>query len=248
MAYSTGPDWHDARIIQNWPGLSGSELRNKVQTVVAYQLGSRNVASWGFLTDVEANDANIFDLFKLYLDPSFKDQSERPISAIQARACFRDYLRCVRKYVEQMFEETIPYFDEKHVEYVFSTPTTWTSPAMIHQIENSLKEAGFADGHRRRIKMGLTEAEAAAVYASKQSHRMGEVILVCDAGGGTTDLNILKVRETYRRHTGLDQLIYVEGRAIGSALIDWKVRGAHMHFEDIDGLTSTGTPVDHRQA
>ena len=94
---------------------------------------------------------------------------------------------------------------------------------MIDQIDKTLREAGFEDTHNRRSRIGLTEAEAAAVYASKHNHRKGEVILVCDAGGGTTDLNALKVDSTARRQTGLNQLVFVEGQAIGSALIDYRV-------------------------
>lgn len=40
---------------------------------------------------------------------------------------------------------------------------------MIAEMERLIKGAGFgSDGQDRRVKIGLTEAEAAAVYASKQ--------------------------------------------------------------------------------
>ena len=106
VAYSTGPDWHDPKVIQIWPGLAGQELRNKVTSALSYEPRTRNVVSWGFTTDLEADCGDTHDLFKLYLDPSFNGGNEERLPAAQARACFRDYLQCVRKYVEQTFEES----------------------------------------------------------------------------------------------------------------------------------------------
>lgn len=121
-----GPDWHEPKVVQNWPGLSGSELHNKVTSALTYASGTWTVAGWGFLTDVEANDPNTFDMFKLNLDPAYQDTSQRPITAPQARTFLRDYLRCVRNYIEQTFEESTPRFKEMRIEYTFSTPTTWS--------------------------------------------------------------------------------------------------------------------------
>ena len=224
MAYSRAPDWAEPRIIQSWPGLGPHELRNKVKSALKYRVDSPYVESWGFATDTDALDANTFNLFKLNLDERYQDPSENPLPPSDARACLRDYLRCVREHVEHRFEESDPHFSEMNIEYVFSTPTTWTEPGMVHSIEMTLREAGFANGFNRRIKIGLTEAEAAAVQASKNNHRESEVILVCDAGGGTTDVNILRIRNAQRKHVGLDQLGCVEGESIGSALIDFQVR------------------------
>ena len=195
---------------------------------MTYADNGRDVISWGFLVDLDANYAGTFDAFKLNLDPAYTDQFEDPISADQARIYFRDYLRCLRNYIEQTLEQSIPRFRDKYIEYTFSTPTTWTNPGMIDSIERALKEAGFADGYNRRIRMGLTEAEAAAVHASKNNHRQGDVIMVVDAGGGTTDINVLKVRDTKRKHMGLEQLEPVEGNAIGSALVDFKVSAVYL--------------------
>ena len=75
---------------------------------------------------------------------------------------------------------------------------------MIAELERLIKGASFGDdGPYHRVTIGLTEAEAAAVYASKQQFEVGysqfalsfpsanifqkdDVILICDSGGGTT--------------------------------------------------------------
>ncbi len=63
---------------------------------------------------------------------------------------------------------------------------------MITETEKLIKQAGFGENARQAVRISLTEAEAAAVYASEQSYEKGDVLLVCDAGGGTTDVNILR--------------------------------------------------------
>jgi hypothetical protein len=46
-------------------------------------------------------------------------------------------------------------------------------------------------------------------------------LLVCDAGGGTTDLSVLRVTNTYGQSISLEQLDVVFGETIGSAAIDF---------------------------
>lgn len=95
---------------------------------------------------------------------------------------------------------------------------------MLAQIEHLIRQAGFGSTARERSSVYLTEAEAAAIYASRQSMLKGETFLVCDAGGGTTDLNVLRVESTAQGRFELMPLCWTEGEAVGSTLIDWKVR------------------------
>lgn len=95
---------------------------------------------------------------------------------------------------------------------------------MLAQIERIIRAAGYGQSERERASVYLTEAEAAAIYASKQSMLKGETFLVCDAGGGTTDLNILRVESTAQGRFELLPLCWTEGEPVGSTLIDWKIR------------------------
>lgn len=96
---------------------------------------------------------------------------------------------------------------------------------MLAELEKIIRSAGFGnEPEREHVSISLTEAEAAAIYAAKQSMQQGEVYLVCDAGGGTTDLNILKVQSAARNRMELVPLSWTEGEAIGSTLIDWRIR------------------------
>ena len=100
---------------------------------------------------------------------------------------------------------------------------------MLAQIEKIIHAAGFGQTERERASVYLTEAEAAAISASKQYLAKGEVFLVCDAGGGTTDLNVLKVECADRHSTMLLPLSWTEGEAVGSTVIDYRVRNNVKH-------------------
>jgi hypothetical protein len=209
--------------IQHWPGKLGHENRNKVDTAVAYDPHTHHPVTWGFLIDKERGDLEVQSLFKLYLDPTHQDEFRNRPSLEEARRWYTDYLHCIYQAIAQHFDETYPRWSTKKIEFAFSVPTTWKNPAMIAATEGLIREAGFGRGTDHVLRISLTEAEAAAAYASKQSYQKGDVFLVCDAGGGTTDVNILKVKNSMYGQTELEPLSWVEGIAVGSTLIDFKV-------------------------
>jgi len=224
VAYSKGPDFEELRAIQRWPGTFGSTLVNKVKTAVCYDLSSGDLATWGFQCDPNDESLEFNELFKLYLDPMYQDNDETAPTLAEAQKWFCDYLRSLYKYIVKHLDETTKHFWDNNVEFVFSIPTTWKHPATQAKMEALIKSAGFENSTNHRASITLTEAEAAAVCASKQQMHRDEVFLVCDAGGGTTDLNVLKVTFAARQQTQLEPLSSNEGRAIGSTLIDHKVR------------------------
>lgn len=168
------------------------------------------------------------ELFKLYLDPHYQDSSEDAPTLQEARRWFQDYLSCLHAYLQEHFIKTVPRFEQKRIEYVFSVPTTWKDPATIARTEGLIRAAGFgsSENKKNRASVYLTEAEAAAVYTSKQSMDEEDVFLVCDIGGGTTDLNVLKVKSAHVGNVELEPLSWVEGMAVGSILIDFKAQQA----------------------
>jgi hypothetical protein len=96
------------------------------------------------------------------------------------------------------------------VHYVFSVPTVWEGTAVAKAFEQVVKKAGFGEAADHCIEVNYTEAEAAAIYtawnAKNQQHvhsggdyradgrlsseglslQQGDILLVCDSGGGTT--------------------------------------------------------------
>jgi hypothetical protein len=107
------------------------------------------------------------------------------------------------------------------VEY-FSVPTTWKDPVMIADIERMIRQAGYGKHANHRLVISLTEAEAAAENTANQQLQKGDIFLVCDSGGGTTDTNLPKVTSASRGRMPLEPLRYNEGEAIRSTFIDYR--------------------------
>lgn len=218
-----GPEWPDPKIIQRWPGKLGHELRNKVDSSVSYDLDP--VTSWGFLCDPADERFEYNTLFKSYLDPGLEyDDIKGMPSTSEARTWYYDYLSCLYRYIVQYLSDSIPHFSKKRIDFVFSIPATWkTKPATLVEIEKIIRRAGFGTSQLHRVTLHLSEAEAAAVCVSKHMEK-GDVFLVCDAGGGTTDLNVLKVESAFPNPIELIPLSWTEGKAVGSTLIDRKIQ------------------------
>lgn len=208
----------------HWPGKLGHENRNKVETSVAYNRRTGAPETWGFLIDHESHDLEVQDLFKLYLDYSHQDEFRGRATVEVARGWFKDYLCFLYSAIARTFDDILPRWRSKSVEFVFSVPTTWKDPGMVAEIEGIIRAAGFCEQSNFRARVTLTEAEAVAVSVSKQNLEKGDVYLVCDAGGGTTDVNALKIANAASGQVVLEPLSWVEGKAVGSTLIDFKMQ------------------------
>ncbi|TKA82165.1 hypothetical protein B0A55_02029 [Friedmanniomyces simplex] len=230
----------------NWPGKASYEMRSKVDTAISYAAGTRHVRNWGFECDEGDDSTEVEKLFKLFLDPSLVDVSEYAPAHHEAQQWYRDYLAEPYQCIMQFLRDRVARFETKRIKFVFAVPTTWKDPATIADIERSIRAAGCGKQTRQRVAITLTEAGAAAVYAAEQQKQRGDVFLVCDAGGGTTDLNVLKVSSASRGRTELEPLHCNEGEAIGSTLIDHKAEKlvldrlqrveAELHGADLESL------------
>ncbi|KAF2156898.1 actin-like ATPase domain-containing protein [Myriangium duriaei CBS 260.36] len=220
VAYSVGPDWSEPHNLNRWPSQDGIQKADKVATRVGYDIKTGKLINWGFESDFGSNHIEVREQFKLTLDPEYED--DRGITSNDSKRWYADYLSCLYREIQKFFDSSLPNWRSCHVEYIFSTPTTWANPAMIASIEDIIRAAGFANTDRQSLRMGLTEAEAAAIEASSTQYRAGDIFLICDAGGGTTDVNILEVKSAGQR-IQLEPLDHVEGVPIGSTLIDFRM-------------------------
>lgn len=114
------------------------------------------------------------------------------------------------------------------IEFLFSVPTTW-GPTVVEHFKLLVGQAGFGGPAyaNHSVTVSLTEPEAAAVYTSTAApgiFKEGDVLVVCDAGGGTTDLSAMRVTDTAVGALSLKQLRQLDvvaGENIGSAAIDY---------------------------
>ena len=154
--------------------------------------------------------------FKTYLDPlrliqaQFEDRGGTPKSNAEVEKCYEDYLRMLHRHVEFKLGPEIQgaTWQNAKVEFIFGVPTTW-KPTVVETFRTVIQRAGFGSWPDHTVTMGLTEAEAAAVHTSIEAsgifkvRKCGssrtrrparsdtgsqerDVLLVCDAGGGTT--------------------------------------------------------------
>ena len=229
------------RVIQGWPGKPG-ESHNKVPSTIFYSPANPFVddlhspanlfvKDWGFLC--QHTDGKK-EWFKRYLDPERlqsiasmgqgQTRSHDLPAFSEVRKWFKDYMVCLYKHISTTIQSTTGRWEAKRIEFVFSLPCTFNELSIPRDIRDLLVEAGFeAGGAQHKVDIGLTEPEAAAVYTLKDTavaYQVGETVLVCDAGGGTTDLAILEIVGHQNGQMELQELTVVEGQNVGSTSID----------------------------
>lgn len=138
---------------------------------------------------------------------------------------YTDYLKALYNHLKLQLAPTLRYglWDHASVNFSFSLPTTWTDKNIVEKFRHITRQAGFGQRPNHTVELGLTEAEAAAVYVSTEApgfFSQGDIALVCDAGGGTTDLSVLRIEDIKEKYLAMRQLDVVSGKTIGSVAID----------------------------
>jgi hypothetical protein len=220
VAFSQAPRWSDPKTFQQWTSVI-SELANKVPSRLAYSKTTGELQAWGLYCQDYNPSLELQELFKLNLDPDYLDPYESAPTTEQARVWYVDYLHCVYQHLVYHFSSRIPQWNSMAVEWIFSVPTTWKNPKTVADIDSLIRIAGFgSDGSSHSARVTLNEAEAAAISVARQYVQFNDVLMVCDAGGGTSDVSVLKLKSQAGHATRLDPLLPVEGGWFGSALID----------------------------
>lgn len=238
MAYSLPADGNETiRWIQKWPGKAYSN-ENKVPTILEYPAGHDRPTSWGFKAEFASGHSHstIREWFKTLLDPKNLERQKAayPDDATthdEVQHWFRDYLTALYDHIKLKLSAELPNFEwnAAHVEFLFSVPTTWT-PQVVELFRKLICQSGFGGpaNASHTVTISLTEPEAAAVHTSTAAPGMfkeDDVLVVCDAGGGTTDLSVLQVTDTMVAALSLKQLRQLDvvgGENIGSAAIDFE--------------------------
>lgn len=217
--------WEQPKLIQDWPGKEG-EFESKVPTVVTYD--GKQLSSWGFECEdpVESEDPKKkeYKWFKLHLDEAVLEQANSKFTMKDIERWYKDFLSELYKHVKVTMMAQQRNAWKGKVQFLFSVPTTWNK-ATLNRYEKAIKDAGFGKEKGHKVSVTWTEAQAAAIYTAKnleQTFKKNDVLLVCDAGGGTTDLAVLE--ETGNVKDGgvpqLKELDRVFGWPAGSTRID----------------------------
>ncbi|KAJ3498448.1 hypothetical protein NLG97_g1113 [Lecanicillium saksenae] len=230
MAYCF-PDQRDPKpeAILQWPG---SNLRTfKVPTVLKYDSSDESKFEWGpLLKDPNNNIIRI----KLLLDPNQKLPWHVPRNSIKEtlnmlppskspRGVATDFLRALKAHgmsqiATKVSQTALDLFD---TEYVMSVPAVWSDAAKNETLE-AAKTAGISP-----VTL-IKEPEAAALYSIRQldvQFSPGDVIVICDAGGGTVDLVSYEIEEilpTLR----MKEVVPGTGAMVGSIALNRRFKAA----------------------
>lgn len=237
VAYNFPARGNDSvRWIQKWPGRAQAN-ENKVPTVLLYANDHSRLLAWGFHAESSTGQyrENFREWFKTHLDPAcltrhkFLDHDDETTQEdIQRWYC--DFFAVLYNHIKQKLTSEMLeiHWASAHIEFLFSVPTTW-SPQIVESFRGIIRHAGFNNPLNKNhvVTISMTEPEAAAVYTSASvpgMFRDGDILVVCDAGGGTTDLSALQVTNIASDAMSLNQLRQVDvvsGENIGSAAIDY---------------------------
>ena len=214
-------------------------MNNKVPTSLVYWsegVDRGSVKGWGFKAQ-NVDDSKHW--FKRFLDPANivqvretlrKRLGKEPVEGRdypnhdEVKRWYKDYLQCVYHHLSQEIQNKTGQWVHKRVQFIFSLPCTFQKQSLMRSLLGLIKEAGFGgDGDKHTVELGLSEPEAAAVFTIGQSaidFQAGTTILVCDAGGGTTDLAVLQTASKSDETPELEALVVAEGKNVGSTSID----------------------------
>ena len=155
---------------------------------------------WGFQIP---SDEQRHKWFKLSLDPNGGDLDigqERifadslaapPAYNLEPEDLVEDYLTALRKHLEAVLQLSLPLVaSSTPVEYIVTVPAMWSDLA-VQRTRTCAEKAGIGAASSLQI---VTEPEAAAIWALREQEHIsgtftiGDIFIVCDAGGGTVDL------------------------------------------------------------
>jgi molecular chaperone DnaK (HSP70) len=193
-----------------------------------------SVKYWGYQVNNQQKilpPDRLLENWKIFLDQQMINEARQaevedvPRSLQEAQDMVAAYLEQIYYHIKESIQAEIGRgWEEKTISFVFSLPTTWTSVATVERFKAAIAKAGFGveNPAKHTAELDLTEAEAAAVFTLKEAqvrYNVGDILLVCDAGGGTTDLGLFQVRQTVNP-LSLVQIHQVQGVGIGSTMID----------------------------
>ncbi|KAN0076644.1 hypothetical protein V8E54_006786 [Elaphomyces granulatus] len=214
------------KMIQKWPGKAGI-AQNKVPTTVYY---SGSNVKWGFLCEDRSYDGDRREWFKPYIDSAMlerfrQNNPEYSYTSDDVHSWCRDYLKNLYEHIRHQIKKSHGW-EDRGIYFTFSIPTTWIALGTVEDFKALIREAGFTNGAkkgRHTIEVGLTEPQAAGVYTLRESLVKlfpKDIILVCDAGGGTTDLALLEITRIHDKFVRLDERLAYQGANIGAVHID----------------------------
>ncbi|KAB8264149.1 actin-like ATPase domain-containing protein [Aspergillus pseudonomiae] len=238
IAWSLTGVTDDIQVISEWPGrgnsigqdtpgpikqkLTRAGTSPKVPTTICYEGGR---VRWGYELTFQKN---VISVFKRLLDEDQQTHSipdifskkllhERGLSPREAVA---DYLNKLighgREILRRRFGDAVQRLE---IQYVLTVPSVWSDKA-----KDATRLACSAAGIPLSDIYLISEPEAAALHCLRVMQpniiQNGDIIVICDAGGGTVDVISYCINTV--SPLSLEEVTQGTGAACGSILLDTK--------------------------
>ncbi|OJJ76645.1 hypothetical protein ASPBRDRAFT_204224 [Aspergillus brasiliensis CBS 101740] len=171
-------------------------------------------------------DIRVYKWLKLFLyDPDHPilqdpDTPKVPMGYLPERLVTQ-YLGQLHNAIQKTMRKLYPDYNQG-IDYWFGWPATWSDESR-QKMRRAVEEAGYDQDPDRLFF--VTEAEATALYFTHAFS--GELrdgcVLICDIGGGTTDVAALKIHNSGKNPT-YEQLSSYSGNDCGLAAMDAALR------------------------
>lgn len=218
-AFTTKPD--QIYTINDWPGAKG-RTSPKCPTLIKYNANDSYM--WGF--ELDRTTGERIEGIKLLLDPdqpkplyvpAINTEAELKRLGKPAVAVATDFIHAIFQHALRKIEAKYPksYLEMLDKQYVLSVPAVWSDKAKDATLR-AARNAGIAP-----IQL-IKEPEAAALFTlnemGSKGLRVGDALVLCDAGGGTVDLISYEI--TKLNPLELKELVTSTGGLAGSLMLN----------------------------
>ncbi|KLU82855.1 hypothetical protein MAPG_01923 [Magnaporthiopsis poae ATCC 64411] len=194
-----------------------------------------------------------------------------------AMSLYRDFLRCLYSFLGNYWSDNrgfgICHWGEASLKFIFSVPAAGDPKAATRAIIDAAKQAGYAQ-HPAGCTFAagvFTESEASAAFALQATHdrhkfTAGDVALVVDVGGSTSDICLFATRVGVKEGKAtkkdkdagpqneplvqeMDRLEAVSGEYIGGTVIDDRLReslGTALSLSGVENWRQLAMVLTHR--
>ncbi|RFU26257.1 hypothetical protein B7463_g10081, partial [Scytalidium lignicola] len=216
--------YHDSFVIDRYPGPENSKtLTEEGRSTVAFQ--GQHVVDWNCeREDFDDDGVFFFELIKMVFDETEQGRDMKMRVLNQCGSASLTHINMISGYLRKWYEFCVYRIEEitndpnpKTIQAIFSAPASWTSLAK-QELRDAARQAGI------KLKEGDIHPEPQAVAAfllntDQGLHvEIGDVIIVLDAGGGTSDIALLQIESL--NPLQVSQLAPIDGDTLGSVLLD----------------------------
>jgi hypothetical protein len=187
VSYSLAPDFQHTIIFNKWPIRDGERPQDKVNTTVAYDKKSGKLLKHGFGLDpyMDQKEITVQEWFWHVMNEENKESTSE-----QMQTFCTDFLSCLYNYLSVLFEKILPQWNQRAVDFVFSTPQSYTSTDSRQDMESLIKAAGFGASLYHRISMISTEQ---AILTGVSLPGEADTVLIYNAGGTAACISICTI-------------------------------------------------------